>query len=93
VNLIEEQYLAIAQIGEDGGEVALDDEGRTRALLKTDVELLAMIVASVVFPRPGGRREHMVQSFAAGLAASRAMASCSLAFDCPMNSRSSGAQF
>ena len=68
VNLIEEQYLAIAQIGENGGEVALDDEGRTRALLKTDVEFVGDDCGQRGFSQAGRtEEEHMVQSFAAGL--------------------------
>ncbi len=40
VNLVEEEHLALAQVGEDGGEVALDDERRTRGLLEADVEFV-----------------------------------------------------
>ena len=40
VNLVEKQYLALTEVGQDGGQVTLDLQCRSRGLLETDVELV-----------------------------------------------------
>ena len=68
MNLVEEKHLAIAQIGKDGGKVALDDEGRTRGLLEADVELVGDDGRERGFSQAGrAEEEHVVQGFAARL--------------------------
>ena len=54
MNFVDEQHLLVPQIGQDGGQVALDLQGRAGGLLEGSASSLAMMVASVVLPRPGG---------------------------------------
>ena len=54
VNLVDEQYVARLQVGQQGGQVAgaLDHRAGRRA--QADAHSLAIMCASVVLPRPGG---------------------------------------
>ena len=54
VDFVNEQDLLLAQVGEDGGEVAFDLQRRAGGLLKRTPSSLAMMVARVVLPSPGG---------------------------------------
>ena len=54
MNLVDEQDLLVAEIGQDGGQVALDLQSRPGGLLKGTASSLAMMVARVVLPSPGG---------------------------------------
>ena len=68
VNLIKEENLAVAQIGEDGGEVALNLHGRAGGLLETDVELVGDDGGEGGFAETGRAEEQdMVEGFAPGL--------------------------
>jgi hypothetical protein len=89
VNLVEEEHLALAQVGEDGGQVALDLQGRAGGLLEADVELVGDDGGQRGLAQAGGPKSSTWSSASPrDLAASSAMASCSLALDWPMNSRS-----
>ena len=66
VDLVEEQYLALAQVGEDGGEVALDLQRRAGGLLEADVELVRDDGGERGFAQAGRAEEqHMIERFAA----------------------------
>ena len=68
VNLVEKQHLALAQIGQDRRQVALNHQGRSRRLLKSDVELVGDDRGERGLPQPRRAEEqHMVQRFAARL--------------------------
>jgi hypothetical protein len=87
VNLVEEEDLAFAEVGEDGGEVALDLEGGAGGLLEADVELVGDDGGEGGFAEAWGpERRTWSRASPRDLAASSAMASCSLALVWPMNS-------
>jgi len=54
VDFVEEEHLALAQIGEDGGQVTLNLQGRAGGLLKADIEFVGDDGGKGGFPRPGG---------------------------------------
>ena len=67
MDLVEEEDLAFAEIGEDGGEVALDLEGGAGGLLEADVELVGDDGGESGFAEAGGTgEEDVVEGFAAG---------------------------
>jgi predicted nucleotidyltransferase len=67
VNLVEEEDLAFAEVGEDGSEVALDLEGGAGGLLEADVELVGDDGGEGGFAEAGGTGEKdVVEGFAAG---------------------------
>ena len=67
MNLVEEEDLAFAEVGEDGGEVALDLEGGAGGLLEADVELVGDDGGEGGFAEAGGTgEEDVVEGFAAG---------------------------
>jgi len=87
VDLVEEEDLALAQVGEDGSEVSLDLQGGAGGLLVADFELVGDDGGEGGFAQAGrAEEEDVVEGFATDLAAWRAMASCSLALVWPMNS-------
>ena len=89
VDFVEEQYLALAQVGEDGCQVALNLQGRPGGLLEAYVELVGDDGGEGGFAQSRWTEEQdVIEGFAADLAASSAIASCSLALDWPMNSPS-----
>ena len=68
VDLVEEEDLAFAEVGEDGGEVALDLEGGAGGLLDTDIELVGDDGGEGGFAEAGGTGEQdVVEGVAAGL--------------------------
>jgi len=54
VNLVEEEDLLVAQVGEDGGQVALNLQRLDLTSGKPTSSSLAMMVASVVCPGRAG---------------------------------------
>ena len=67
VDLVEEEDLAVAEVGEDGGEVALDLEGGAGGLLEGDVELVGDDGGEGGFAEAGrAEEEDVVEGFAAG---------------------------
>ena len=67
VDLVEEEDLALAQVGEDGGEVALNLQGGAGGLLEADVELVGDDGGERGFAQAGRAEEqHVVERFAAG---------------------------
>jgi hypothetical protein len=54
MDLVDEQYVARLQVGEECGEIARSLEHRAGRLAQIDAELGGENVASVVLPRPGG---------------------------------------
>ena len=67
VDLVEEEDLALAEVGEDGGEVALDLEGGAGGLLEADVELVGDDGGEGGFAEAGRAGEQdVVEGFAAG---------------------------
>ena len=67
VDLVEEEDLAFAQVGEDGGEVALDLQGGAGGLLEADVELVGDDGGEGGFAQAGrAEEEDVVEGFAAG---------------------------
>ena len=67
VDLVEEEDLALAQVGEDGGEVALDLQGGAGGLLEADVELVGDDGGEGGFAQAGrAEEEDVVEGFAAG---------------------------
>ena len=67
VDLVEEQDLALAQVGEDGGEVALDLQGGAGGLLEADVELVGDDGGEGGFAQAGRAEEQdVVERLAAG---------------------------
>jgi len=68
VDLIEEEHLALADIGEDGGEVALNLESRTGGLLKAHVELVGNDGCEGGLSQSRrAEEENMIESLAAGV--------------------------
>ena len=66
VNLVEKQHLALAQIGEDRGQVALDLQRRPRGLLKAHVELVGNDGGQRGLAQPRRAEEqHVIQRLAA----------------------------
>jgi hypothetical protein len=67
VDLVEEEDLAVADVGEDGSEVALDLEGGAGSLLEADVELIGDDGGEGGFAEAWGTEEEdVVEGFAAG---------------------------
>ena len=67
VDLVEEEHLALAQVGEDGGEVALDLQRGAGGLLEADVELVGDDGGQGGFAQAGrAEEEHVIEGFAAG---------------------------
>ena len=67
VNLVEEEDLALAQVGEDSGEVALDLESGAGGLLEADVKLVGDDGGEGGFAEAGGSEEEdVVEGFATG---------------------------
>ena len=67
VNFVEKQHLALAQVGEDGGQVALNLQRRAGGLLEADVELVGDDGGQGGFAQAGRAEEqHVVQGLAAG---------------------------
>ena len=54
VHFVDEQHLLVANVGEDGGQVALDLQRWPGGLLELRRISLAMMLARVVLPSPGG---------------------------------------
>ena len=68
VDLVEEEDLALAQVGEDGGEVTLDLQGGAGGLLEADVELVGDDGGQRGFAQAGrAEEEDVVERFAAGV--------------------------
>ncbi len=66
VDLVEEEDLLVAEVGEDGGEVALDLQGWAGGLLEADVELVGDDGGEGGFAEAGGAEEEdVVERFAA----------------------------
>ena len=67
VNFVEEEHLALAQVGEDGGQVALNLQGRAGGLLEADVQLIGNDGGQRGFAQAGRAGEqHVIQGLAAG---------------------------
>ena len=67
VDLVEEEDLALAQVGEDGGEVTLDLQGGAGGLLEADVELVGDDGGQGGFAQAGrAEEEDVVERLAAG---------------------------
>ena len=67
VDLVEEEDLALAQVGEDGGEVSLDLQGGAGGLLEADVELVGDDGGEGGFAQAGrAKEEDVVERLAAG---------------------------
>jgi hypothetical protein len=67
VDLVEEENLAVAEVGENGGEVALDLEGGAGGLLEGDVEFVGDDGGEGGFAEAwGAEEEDVVEGFAAG---------------------------
>ena len=67
MNLVEEEHLALAQVGEDGSQVALNLQRRAGGLLEADVELIGDDGGEGGFAqarRP--KEEHVIERLAAG---------------------------
>ena len=54
VHFIDEEHLPVVQIGKDGGQLTLDLQRGPRGCWNATASSLAMMLASVVFPSPGG---------------------------------------
>ena len=68
MDLVEKQHLPLAQIGEDGGQIALNLQSRARGLLKANVELVGDDGGQRGLAQPRRPEEqHMIQRFAARL--------------------------
>ena len=68
VDLVEEQHLLLAQVGQDGGQVALDLQRRAAGLLEADAQLVGDDGRQRRLAQPRRPEEqHVVQRFAAGL--------------------------
>jgi len=66
VDFVEEEHLPLADVGEDGGEVALDLQGRAGGLLKADVELIGDDCGQSGFAEAGRAEEQdVVEGFTA----------------------------
>jgi hypothetical protein len=64
VDLVEEEDLAVAEVGEDGGEVALDLESGARGLLEGDVEFVGDDGGEGGFAKAwGSEEEDVVEGF------------------------------
>uniref|UniRef100_E6PY95 Uncharacterized protein n=1 Tax=mine drainage metagenome TaxID=410659 RepID=E6PY95_9ZZZZ len=67
VDFVEKEHLFVAEIGEDGGHVALNLECWTRGLLESDVEFVGDDGGKGGFAKAGRSGEHdVIESFAAG---------------------------
>ncbi len=67
VDLVEEEDLALAEVGEDGGEVALDLEGGAAGLLEAYVEFVGDDGGEGGFAQAGrAEEEDVVEGFTAG---------------------------
>jgi hypothetical protein len=67
VDLVEEEDLALAQVGEDGGEVSLDLQGWAGGLLEADFKLVGDDGGEGGFAQAGrAEEEDVVEGFAAG---------------------------
>ena len=67
MNFVKEEHLALAQVGEDGGQVALDLQGGAGGLLKAHVQLVGNDGGEgglAEARRP--EEEHVVEGLAAG---------------------------
>ena len=68
MDLVQEKHLPLAQVGEDGGEVALNLQCRPRGLLEADVKLIRDDGCERGFAQAGWPEEqHMIQRLAAAL--------------------------
>src|SRR5580658_3678680 len=68
VDFVEKQNLALAQVGEDGGQVALNLKSRTRGLLKAYIEFIGNDGGEGGFAQPWGAKEqHVIEGFTARL--------------------------
>ena len=66
VDFVEEEDLALAQVGEDGGEVSLDLQGGAGGLLEADFKLVGDDGGQRGFAQAGrAEEEDVVESFAA----------------------------
>ena len=66
VNFVEEEHLALAQVGEDGGQVALNLQGRAGGLLEADVQLIGNDGGQGGFAQAGRAGEqHVIEGLAA----------------------------
>ena len=66
VDFVEEEHLALAQIGEDGGEVALDLQRGAGGLLEADIQLVGDDGGERRFAQSGRpEEEHVIERFAA----------------------------
>jgi len=67
VDFVEEEHLALAQVGEDGGQVALDLQAPAGGLLEADVEFIGDNGGQGSFAQAGGAREKdVIEGLAAG---------------------------
>ena len=68
MDFVEEEDLFGLEVGEDGGHVALDLEGRAGGLLEANVELVGDDGGQRGFTEPGrSEKENVVEGFAASL--------------------------
>ena len=68
VDLVQEQHLPLPQVGQDGGEVALDLQRRPRRLLEADVQLVRDDGCQRGLAQSGRpEQQHMIQRLAARL--------------------------
>ena len=66
MNLVQKQHLPLSQIGQNGGQIALDLQGWPGGLLKANVQLIGDDGRERSFAQAWGpKQEHMVQSLAA----------------------------
>jgi len=54
VDLVYEEDVALVEGSQDGGQIPCPLDGGTAGVPDVGAELVAMMVASVVLPRPGG---------------------------------------
>ena len=67
VDFVEEEHLALAQVGEDGGEVALDLERGAGGLLEADVQLVGDDGGEGGFAQARrAKEEYVIEGFTAG---------------------------
>ena len=67
MDLVEEEDLALAQVGKDGGEVALDLQGGAGGLLEANVEFVGDDGGQSGLAQAGrAEEEDVVEGFAAG---------------------------
>ena len=80
VNLVDEKHLLVAEIGQDGSEVALDLQSRPGSLLKGHSQFVGDDGGESGLAQPGRTVEqNMIQRFAAG--SSRLDGDCQVFFD------------